>query len=84
MSYCDDCIHCNVCGEEGAFEEALGFCAEKIKEPYKVLKDIKVEIETDLSWFCFDEYGNKKWDWKQLEKVFDKYIGKENIDEVSN
>ena len=38
------------------------------------LEDIKKEIETDLSWFCFDEYGNKKWDWKQIEKIFDKHI----------
>ena len=30
MSYCDDCIHVDVCADEGCEDEALTFCADKI------------------------------------------------------
>lgn len=30
MAMCDGCIHKNVCGEEGAFDEALVNCADYI------------------------------------------------------
>ena len=30
MSYCDDCIHVDLCADEACEDEALTFCADKI------------------------------------------------------
>lgn len=32
MTICDNCIHRNVCADEGHYDEALSFCADKIEE----------------------------------------------------
>lgn len=32
MTICDDCIHKNVCADEGHYDENLSFCADKIEE----------------------------------------------------
>ncbi len=32
MSICDNCIHNNVCSDEGHLDEALTFCADKLEE----------------------------------------------------
>lgn len=29
--YCDDCLHRNVCGLEGANEESMTYCADKME-----------------------------------------------------
>lgn len=34
MSYCDTCVHCDVCGVEGANDEAIVYCADRM-EPCK-------------------------------------------------
>ena len=54
--------------------------AEWLKDYKRLLSsldDIKAEIETDLSWFCYDEYGNEKVEWTEIKKIIDKHIGKE-------
>lgn len=30
MSYCDDCLHKEVCGEEGVGDESMTFCRDKV------------------------------------------------------
>lgn len=32
MTICDNCVHRNVCADEGHYDEALSFCADKIEE----------------------------------------------------
>jgi len=32
MTICDNCIHRNVCADEGHYDEGLSFCADKIEE----------------------------------------------------
>ena len=32
MTYCDDCIRHNMCEQEGAGDEAMTFCSEKVKD----------------------------------------------------
>ena len=44
----------------------------------EVLKDIKAEIETDMSWVCFDDWGNEITEWTEIKRIIDKHIsGKE-------
>ena len=43
----------------------------------KAIEDIKAEIETDLSYICFDDWGNEKAEWTQIKAVIDKNMGKE-------
>ena len=38
-----------------------------------VLDKIRAEIETDLSHFCFDEWGNENPTWKEIKAIIDKY-----------
>lgn len=42
--------------------------------PKSVLQDIKTEIEQDLSWFCFDDWGNESSTWTEIKKIIDKHI----------
>lgn len=42
-----------------------------------VLDKIKAEIETDLSHFCFDDWGNENPTWKEVKAIIDKYKGAE-------
>jgi len=47
MMICDNCIHRNVCGVEGYYDEALKFCVDKIEdiqhEYYvKLIQDMKL------------------------------------------
>lgn len=44
------------------------------------LDDVKVKIETDLSWSMFDEYGNETGLHKDLMKILDN-IGKAESEE---
>lgn len=37
------------------------------------LDRIKAEIETDLSHFCFDEWGNENPTWKEIKAIIDKH-----------
>lgn len=39
----------------------------------EVLDKIRAEIETDLSHFCFDEWGNENPTWKEIKAIIDKY-----------
>ena len=32
MTICDNCIHRNICADEGHYDEALSFCADKVEE----------------------------------------------------
>lgn len=38
-----------------------------------VLNKIRAEIETDLSNFCFDDWGNETNEWKEVKAIIDKY-----------
>ena len=38
-----------------------------------VLNKIIAEIETDLSFFCFDDWGNENTTWKEVKAIIDKY-----------
>lgn len=38
-----------------------------------MLNKIRAEIETDLSHFCFDEWGNENPTWKEIKAIIDKY-----------
>ena len=39
MSICDNCIHTNICSDEGHLEESLTYCADK-EESGKILKEL--------------------------------------------
>ncbi len=41
--------------------------------PIEVLDKIKAEIETDLSHFCFDDWGNENSTWKEVKAIIEKY-----------
>lgn len=47
MSYCDDCIHSEVCGVEDAGDEALKFCADKLTKEVGHCKDCKWWKDSD-------------------------------------
>ena len=48
------------------------------KQLHKALENIKAEIETDMSWFCFDDWGNEITEWTEIKRIIDKHIsGKE-------
>lgn len=51
-----------------AFDMAI-----KALEQESVLDKIRAEIETDLSHFCFDEWGNENLIWKEIKAIIDKY-----------
>lgn len=71
MNYCEGCIHYDVCGEEGAREESLTFCDDKISDPYKVLDKIRAEIQK------IDDYrvvnGGMYVRESDVVKIIDKY-----------
>ena len=39
------------------------------------LQDAIAEIETDLSWYCFDDWGNMTTEWKVIKDIIYKYTG---------
>ena len=41
--------------------------------PIEVLDKIIAEIETDLSHFCFDDWGNENSTWKEVKAIINKY-----------
>lgn len=47
----------------------------------EVLDKIKTEIETDLSHFCFDEWGNENPTWKEIKAIIDKYKAESEVQE---
>lgn len=47
--------------------------AIKALEQESILDKIRAEIETDLSHFCFDEWGNENLIWKEIKAIIDKY-----------
>ena len=58
----------------------LDIAMEKVikQEVNAVLDKIKAEIETDLSMFCFDDWGNENGSWTAIKEIIDKHIsGKE-------
>ena len=40
----------------------------------KAIEDIKAEIETDLSMFCFDDWGNENGSWTAIKEIIDRHI----------
>ena len=51
MSYCDDCILLDICGNEGCLDDALTFCADKHRfVPVEVIEDIKADIDKEYKW----------------------------------
>lgn len=47
----------------------------------EVLDKIRAEIETDLSHFCFDEWGNENPTWKEIKAIIDKYKAESEVQE---
>ena len=81
MSICDNCIHDEVCGIECNHEEAMTFCANMIP---KLLENIRSEIYDNL---CTVTNPNNTYesisviDIEKLDEIFDKYIGKSEVEE---
>lgn len=46
--------------------------------PKSELQDIKGEIEQNLSWFCFDDWGNESSTWTEIKKIIDNHMGGED------
>ena len=70
-------------------DEAVQSAIEDIKQnfvPLSVIEDIKSEIKTDMSWFCFDEWGNETAEWKKLKAIIDKHISgaKEEVQDADS
>ena len=42
--------------------------------PLSIIDDIKKEIDTNLSWYMYDEYGNETALHKMLMEIIDKHI----------
>ena len=51
MIICFDCIHKDVCGLEGSFDEALVSCTDKNEMPSNISHWIKID---DMIYKCFD------------------------------
>ena len=51
---------------------------ENLAVPMSVIEDIKAEIETDLSMFCFDDWGNENGSWTAIKEIIDKHISERN------
>lgn len=51
---------------------------ENLAVPLSVIEDIKAEIETDLSMFCFDDWGNENGSWTAIKEIIDKHISERN------
>ena len=58
MSYCDDCLHKEVCGVEGVYDEAMNFCADKLPSASQdgdlISKAEVCELFADLYWYDQD------------------------------
>lgn len=39
MAICENCLHREVCGLEGSYDEALTFCADKIPDNLEWIED---------------------------------------------
>ena len=52
MSYCDDCLHKEVCGLEGVNEEALTYCADKMLKKTGHWIDITNKFGTVIAVRC--------------------------------
>ena len=45
----------------------------------EAIEDIKTEIETELSWYCFDDWGNETAEWSAIKEILERHISrKEN------
>ena len=58
--------------------EALDM-AIKALEQEPTINDIITEIETDFSFFCFDEWGNETLGWKELKAIIKKYESESEV-----
>lgn len=54
-----------------AIRKAVREASKEQQEP--ILDKIRAEIETDLSFFCFDDWGNETTEWKEVKAIIDKY-----------
>ena len=45
----------------------------EIRDRNDVLNKIIAEVETDLSFFCFDDWGNETSEWKEVKSIINKY-----------
>ena len=78
MTYCDDCIHYDVCGKEDAREEAITYCAYKKTEPKtdtldKIRAEIDVHREKIKSMAADDWYAGKIRGYDCAINIIDKY-----------
>ena len=60
MSYCSNCIHYKVCGNEGVDDSAMTFCADKQTEK---TAELRIVGKTTLHYECSKCGGaGDKWD----------------------
>ena len=58
---CDRCFHANVCGEEGAFEPALTYCADYIG--WSPISEGLPENDTEVIVSCTDDSGDSEFSY---------------------
>lgn len=56
---CTDCIHKDVCGKEGAWDEALITCMDKTELPHNIACWIFHEVEDTLRWYECNQCGSE-------------------------
>ena len=81
MSYCDDCLHKEVCGVEGRYDEAMNFCADKlpgVTPADSVIEDIKSEIKSNG--IKFDSYDYDMIAVLDVLDIIDCHIGERSED----
>lgn len=78
--HCEDCDSFNECEYYHNRKATSLICKEFQYNavPKSVLEDIKAEIEQDLSWFCFDDWGNESSTWTEIKKIIDKHMESED------
>ena len=73
------CPHINMPSISNNTTNRPSYCPLKEISDNSVLEDIKAEVETDLSMFCFDLWGNENSTWTEIKAIIDKHIrGKDN------
>lgn len=66
MSYCKDCIHYKVCGNEGVDDSAMTFCADKQKDGDLISRKAAIDI---VVFECGKWTGLAKEISKQLKQL---------------
>ena len=69
-------VYCSYCGKwlKWADKDEQNLTLKRTDN--SILDKIKAEIETDLSHFCFDDWGNENSTWKEVKAIIDKYKDK--------